>query len=287
MQRFNRIFPAVIGWGLLVAVAILTLILLSWKWALILVASVLVVILLFYRLPWMGFGSHPIKTTETKEFDDGGTNLTKRTVTEETQAHRTLWDWIGLVTLSAVLAVVAFVYTREQQAQQEYIQDQKAKDASLQAYIDGMAVLLLDENLPTSEEDAVVRDVARARTLVALLAVGPERKRNVIRFLYESNLINNPNRIVDLTEANLEDADLTNSPLSGIDLSGTNLSDGPDPDSQGALLMGADLQDARVDGADLSYANLKGATGITNEELQQQAALLKGTIMPEEESKHP
>ncbi len=281
MQWFQRTFPVIIGWGLFVAVAILIFILLGWKWALLVVTSISVVSLLLYRVPWIGFGPHPTKITETKEYDASGRNLTKKTVTEEIQSYKTLWDWIGLVTLSAVLAAVAFLYARQQNAQQNHIQDQQAKDATLQVFIDGMSTLLLQENLRTSAEGDAVRDVARARTLTALLSVGPERKRHVVRYLYESDVISTSNPIIDLTEANLEDADLTNSALSGINLSGANLSDGSDPDRRGALLMGANLQDARLDGADLSHANLESATGITNKELQQQAASLKGTTMPD------
>lgn len=46
----------------------------------------------------------------------------------------------------------------------------------------------------------------------------------------------------------------------------------------GAIPLGnsADLSGANLDGA-----NLEGATGITNEELEKQAASLKSTIMPD------
>jgi uncharacterized protein YjbI with pentapeptide repeats len=129
--------------------------------------------------------------------------------------------------------------------------------------------------LDTSDEDDVVReheaarDVARARTLVALLAVGPERNRDVVRFLYEAELIKTPNAIVDLKQANLTDADLKKMPLSGIDLSGANLSDGVDENQRGAILRKADLQGAKLDGAKLNSADLEGAV--------LQDASLKGT----------
>lgn len=140
---------------------------------------------------------------------------------------------------------------------------------------------MLEEHLSTSKEDHAVREVAQARTLVALISVGPENKRQVVRCLYESRLITGPDPVVDLSEANLEDADLTRSELEGINLNGANLSDGADPESRGALLMGANLQDAYLRGADLSRANLEGATGITERGLQQQAASLEGVTMPD------
>ena len=282
MQHFNRIFPSVVGLALLAFVAILLGNMLNWIWASGFVAAILLIVALsFFHISWAGFGDHDIKTTVMKEYPSGGGDPVPKTVTTEKQAYRTLWDWIGLLTISAVLALVAFRYTAQQNEQQRAIQEQQAKDASLRAYIDGMSILMLEEHLSTSKEGNAVREVAQARTLVALISVGPENKRQVIRFLYESRLITGPDPVVDLSEANLEDADLTRSELERINLNGANLSDGADPKSRGALLMGANLQDAYLRGADLSHANLEGATGITERELQQQAALLEGVTMPD------
>jgi uncharacterized protein YjbI with pentapeptide repeats len=46
-------------------------------------------------------------------------------------------------------------------------------------------------------------------------------------------------------------------------------------------LRGADLEDTFLEGANLSEASLEGATGITVEELEEQAASLEGTTMPD------
>jgi uncharacterized protein YjbI with pentapeptide repeats len=47
-----------------------------------------------------------------------------------------------------------------------------------------------------------------------------------------------------------------------------------------ANLHGTDLRGANLRGADLDWANLSRTKGITNEELEQQAASLKGATMP-------
>ena len=54
-----------------------------------------------------------------------------------------------------------------------------------------------------------------------------------------------------------------------------------DSDLSGADLRSADLSDADLLNADLSDAVLSSAQGITNEELEQQAATLEGAIMPD------
>jgi uncharacterized protein YjbI with pentapeptide repeats len=43
---------------------------------------------------------------------------------------------------------------------------------------------------------------------------------------------------------------------------------------------GADLSDSNLSDANLTSADLSNAEGITNKELQQQAASLKGATMP-------
>lgn len=295
------------------------------------VAIVILFLLLGYTVGKgaIGFGSRVVKETETTEYSidavevdsfkrgqlKEGAKPTKRSIMRETQSHRTVWDWMTVLTISAVIGVVALTFTWSQARQQRFVQDQQAKDSALLAYLDTMSGLMFDRHLlDTSDGDEAIReheaarDVARARTLVALLAVGPERKRDVVRFLYETGLISAQNRVVDLTQANLTDADLRKMPLPGIDLSGANLSDGVDePNTRGANLRQADLHDANLDGATLKSANLKdtmlqgaslddanlryadlegavledGASEDANNELlNQQGAHLRGAIMP-------
>jgi uncharacterized protein YjbI with pentapeptide repeats len=82
----------------------------------------------------------------------------------------------------------------------------------------------------------------------------------------------------DLSEANLFSADLSDANLIGAELSDAvllkaNLSNA---DLDNANLIGANLI-----GADLRGADLRGAEGITNMELDRQAASLEGATMPE------
>jgi uncharacterized protein YjbI with pentapeptide repeats len=78
---------------------------------------------------------------------------------------------------------------------------------------------------------------------------------------------------VELNDANLSNADLVGANLSGAYLIDTNLS--------GAYLFDTNLKDTNLSGA-----NLSGATGVTEEQLEEQAKLLEGATMPDG-SKHP
>lgn len=128
------------------------------------------------------------------------------------------------------------------------IENQRAQDAALQAYIGSMERLLIEENLPATPEDSKIRVVARSRTLTVLPRLDGSRKASVLQFLYEAGLISGETTVVKLANANLSEAYLS-----------------------GAYLIGA---------------YLSGPKGLTNEELEQQANSLKGAIMPDG-SQHP
>jgi hypothetical protein len=254
----------------------------------VVVLVLLLVAVLGYTIwsAFIGFGRRVVKETETFDYSPGPNDTwakTKKTTSAEKQTARTLWDWLTVVTISAVLALVAVSYTSSQAKQQRIIQEQQAEEAALLSYYDAMSELMFDRKLLTSDADDPVRDVARARTLVGLLAVGTERQRDVIRFLYESDVIkpeNPENRIVDLTKANLTDAHLNRMPLSGIDLRGANLSDGLDVDTRGATLKAAGLQnaylgDANLGSADLEDANLESANLTDGLDVNTRGAILK------------
>jgi uncharacterized protein YjbI with pentapeptide repeats/cell division protein FtsB len=76
----------------------------------------------------------------------------------------------------------------------------------------------------------------------------------------------------DLSGANLIGADLSEANLIGANVSEANLIGA---DLSGVVLLNADLSDAVLDNA-----NLTGAEGITNEQLEEQAASLEGANMP-------
>ena len=182
---------------------------------------------------------------------------------------KTLWDWLNLLGVLAIPAVVglgAAWYT----AQQGKVSDRENKDnqreTALQAYIDKMSELLLDKNLCESSLGDMVRDIARARTLTLLHRLGDGRKRRIVQFLYENILIKKDKSIVDLAEADLSSADLgwaylPNANLSYADLRDANicLSNLIEANLSGADLSNAKLWEAKLRNANLSRTNLSNA----------------------------
>jgi hypothetical protein len=203
---------------------------------------------------------------------------------------RTLWDWLNLLIVPAVLALGGYLFTRsESQRSQETaekertvdreIADERRQDDMLQAYLDGMSQLLTDKERPLhrAELGDYLSTMARARTTTVLQRLKGERKGSVVQFLYESGLITTTHTVLtlrgaDLGDANLIRANLIRADLSEADLNGTNLRE--------ANLREANLIYAVLSAADLGGAALNGAEEVTNEQLRA-ASSLEGATMPD------
>jgi uncharacterized protein YjbI with pentapeptide repeats len=189
---------------------------------------------------------------------------------------KTLWDWLQLLIVPIVLALITVLFTWQQNNRQNELEDQRTRqaqkienqraeaeqklaeqrgqDEALQAYLDQMSTLLLEKDLRASKEDSEVRTLARARTLTVLGSLDPDRKAEVMQFLEEATLIQKREGrepIIRLNGADLSDASLIEANLSGADLSGTDLS--------GAELIETDLSDTNLEDASLIEANLYSA----------------------------
>jgi uncharacterized protein YjbI with pentapeptide repeats len=241
-------------------------------------------------------------------------------------SDKKFWDYLELLIVPAALALGVYWLNRAQresereaeEARREReleVEDQRAQDAALQAYLDQMSQLLTDKERPLrrAQPGDHLSVVARAWTLTVLTRLDGARKASVVRFLYESGLIRKDRLVLDLTGANLTEADLfygvnlvgaylrradlreaflPKADLRGADLGGANLVWASLPgtnlrgaDLSGAILSSANLSEAdlrrtHLHSADLSEANLEGAVGVIEELLDIQAASLENATMP-------
>ena len=165
----------------------------------------------------------------------------------------TLWDWIKLLIVPAVIAGGGIWFNVQQREREQQIANKRAQDEALQAYLDGMSQLLTDKERPlyrASVGDSL-STVARARTLTVLPRLDGSRKGSVVQYLYEHGLIIKGRIVVDVQGADLSRVNLIRFNLRGANLVGANL--------RGANLSMADLRGADLRGADLSRADLGGA----------------------------
>jgi hypothetical protein len=111
----------------------------------------------------------------------------------------TLWDWIKLLIVPAVIVGGGLWFNRQQRereleiarAQREReveISERRTQDEALQAYLDQMGQLLLN-GLREAKVGNEKRTLAQARTLTVLARLDDDRKRSVGQFLYQARLI--------------------------------------------------------------------------------------------------
>jgi len=174
---------------------------------------------------------------------------------------KTVWEWLDLLVVPVIVAIVAWWLRKSlKDTEQEIaeknreedraIADDKRNQATLEAYLDRMTDLLLEEGLSESQKGDEVRSIARARTLAVLRSLDGKRTGHVVQFLHESGLIG-LEPVVELLKANLGGANLSRADLRGACLGGVNLRE--------ANLRRADLSEANLTWADLSEANLSRA----------------------------
>src|SRR3712207_4273695 len=74
---------------------------------------------------------------------------------------RTLWDWMQLLIIPVMIALVTLGFNQVNDRTQRELTTDNQQEAALQAYIDDIAELLLEKNLRTAELGAEVTSVAR------------------------------------------------------------------------------------------------------------------------------
>ena len=180
--------------------------------------------------------------------------------------QRRAWDWLKLGGVSLAVALVGWLFTREQRARQEQVTLEQTQDEALAAYLDQMSNLMIDHRLGIASQEGKDGDlqpsvwrVAQARTLAVLLMMDADHKRRPLKLVYELGVITNGEdstlklKNAALDHANLSELSLRDANLRGADLRAANL--------VGVDLSGSDLSEADLRGANLRGANLSGING--------------------------
>jgi hypothetical protein len=219
-----------------------------------------------------------------------------------------LWNLLKVLVVPITVGAAVPWLNWLQKKREQDVEDQRAQDEALQAYLDYLSERILKDDLRDAVEGTGLRRLTRARTLTVLERLGPKSKGRVMQFLAELNLIQRkltergplekrPSykafkneavvslRGADLSgaylrRANLYAVGLLNVDLSNADLSSANLIAAKlrNANLSGANLSGANLSRADLTGTDLSYATLRGVEGWTEEDLTT-AKSLKGATM--------
>src|SRR5215208_1374261 len=189
---------------------------------------------------------------------------------------------VGGAVIGAFLALGGVLIT---QGVNVYTARSNTQEDALQKYLDDpkLSNVLSDRQLSEAQQSDGDRAATMAKTRSLLLRLDRNRKRVLLQFFHDAKLLEKEHPLIELSGANLSGANLEAIDLGGDSLRGANLRG---VDLKSGNLSSADLSEADLSGADLSDANMKGATGVTNQGLEQQARSLEGATMPDG-SKHP
>ena len=239
-------------------------------------------IVVSYALDWWWTGFPPLEPTGDKS------------------APKTLWDWLGLLIIPAVLGFGAIWFNNQARKSEQAIAQDRAQEEALQRYLDTMQGLILDKGLRATDSNKEIRDVARVRTLAVVRSLNGNRKGHVVRFLHEADLIGPPKEesgewqpekaIISLKDADLSTVYLEGVTLSGVDLSFTNLSNAIlhrsfidcsrliKANLMNANLRRTNLFQTDLSGTDRRGADLSDATECTHQQLAQAEHLVGATL---------
>ena len=195
------------------------------------------------------------------------------------QRGKTLWDWLQLLIIPVILAGGGIWFStqqndaglrlnKQQYEQSMHLTENQQKETTLKTAMDDLSGLILDKGLRASPQNAEVRVVARAKILAAFRLIDPPRKRTLLQFLIEAQLVTrvfNRSPLLSLRGAALDHASLGGAHLEGANLNGANLSGA---DLRDAYLEGANLTNTQMDAAHLESAHLEGHTFLSSANLE-------------------
>jgi uncharacterized protein YjbI with pentapeptide repeats len=237
------------------------------KWKIIVGISVPILVLIIFWAIWADISP---KWTGFGAFD----------AESEGPRAKTLWDWMELLLVPIVLALAGWWLTKTEKETEQNIANQRqekdhalnleqTRQASLEKYMSTISELILKNALvgPQNKQDDLsknTKNLVRMWTLVLLRDMNENRKSQMLQFLYESGLINQPES-VDLTRANLDLINLWGAYLIGVQLprvslKNANLIEATMSDSN---LAGSDLTNAELDNAELRDIDLSSETILT------------------------
>lgn len=214
----------------------------------------------------------------------------KKAPDEEVQPAKTLWDWLQLLIVPAILVGVTFAWSASQTRSDNSREDRRIaadraaaeevrQDATLQRYLDQMSGLMLERNLLHSKPGDEVQALAHTLTLTALRRLDGDRKGEVVQFLYGAKLLQGSARglpPVSLFDADLKGVNLQYAVLSAC--SNDRCTRQVGPNLERANLAHASFAAAQLGGTDFAEADLSGAdlSGANMVDAEFQAADLRG-----------
>lgn len=229
--------------------------------------------------------AHNLQTASTEESSSKVNEIKQSkaknfSATSSKQTHSSGSTWVDMLKFVAPLTISMAVFALS--IQQDKTSNDNQRQKAMSDYFEQMTELILDTEKfgKFDENNPSAQLIARAKTLNTLRQLDGERKGQVLKFLYEANLIGKcqPDLTLDLnnfqlkpehcqpsllnlSEAKLDGTTFEKLGLQGIDLTGIDLKRASLENAQlpNIGLAGADMQSVQLNGANLKGAFLRGA----------------------------
>jgi uncharacterized protein YjbI with pentapeptide repeats len=202
---------------------------------------IIIGILIGYRYPSIGFSNY---ITPSGDFQRG----------------KTLWDWIQLLVIPIILAVLAYYLSSSQKDREIAITQIEKRETALQNYFDYMTRVLIEQDYSDEELFEGASRLIRARTLSTLDMVDGKQKGYLLRFLIEAELLDKDQPYLNMRRANLSGLVLEPGLYSNFKLDVVNLDNAvlawchfQDVQMNSISMMNADLEKTELISAGLDY----------------------------------
>lgn len=193
--------------------------------------------------------------------------------------YEELYKWVGTIATPLTLWLIARKVTLESAKQQNKASIEQNRQKILNDYLNQMTTLLIEKHLSLKPYGSPEALAAKALILFVLKELDIDRKKQVIQFLSDANLIQTPFsgsqptllrkanlcgfnlRGVNLNNADLQDAEMSCANLSCTFIENANLSNAylMSTNLRGACLNKSNLKNACLVGADLSSIELNNS----------------------------
>lgn len=186
-------------------------------------------------------------------------------LSSDIERAKTLWDWMNLLIVPLVIAIGVWYLNKTEKNTEQKIAQDSLQEERLQKYFDQMTSLLLNNQLRQSNPDSEARSIARSISLSTARGLDSERKKILIKFIYESKLIDLAHVVdlsgIDLSNTNLEHVKLRLSSLPYANFSDSNLTKASFSNSnlKRAIFRGTQLYRTSFVGADLYMSDFSNS----------------------------
>lgn len=177
-----------------------------------------------------------------------------------------LWDWMELLLIPALLATLAFFFSRAQSHREIALGLLNKREQALQDYFSYMTQLLVNTDCQNEDNVESAQRLARVRTITLLEMLEGRQKGYVVMFLVEAGLVDRDSPLINLERANLQSLELEPGDYSmcnfhGVNLYGANLAwcNLTHSDLGGSTIQRADLESIDLSSSNLDYTDLSGA----------------------------